>query len=191
MTARHLEVVVCGAGPASDVGKLISAALADGWTVAVTATKAALEFIDKTEIEQATGHLVRTDYQKPGTIGRTVRSVDALIVAPATYNTVNKLALGIADSYPSISIAELIGRNVPTVIVPFVNSALAERKPFRRSVAALRSEGIHVTMGSEYGWVPHAPGSGSDRQADFPWQAAFDLVRRLTDVGSGLPRDQA
>ena len=47
------------------------------------------------------------------------------------------------------TIAELIGRHVPTVIVPFVNTALATRLPFRRAVASLRDEGLHIMLGPD------------------------------------------
>lgn len=179
MTSRHLQIVVCGAGPASDVLKLVSIAQADGWTASVTATVAGLDFIDVEEIEQATGYSVRTGYRSTAPRGRVLQAVDALVVAPATFNTVNKLALGVADTYPLSSIAELIGRGVPTVIVPFVNSAFGKRAPFRRSVTALRDEGIRVLLGSEDGWTPHPPGAGADRRFDFPWQRAFEAVFNL------------
>jgi phosphopantothenoylcysteine synthetase/decarboxylase len=180
---RHLLVVVCGAGPAGNVGQLVSLAHTDLWTVQAAATPSALAFIDIDEVGKLTGFPVRSNFQPPTAQGRReIPDVDALIVAPATYNTVNKLAAGVADTYALTSIAELIGRRVPTVIVPFVNSALAGRAPFGRSVAALRGEGVRVLLGAEDGWMPHPPGTGSDRQLAFPWEAAFLAVRE--QVGS-------
>lgn len=188
MTSRHLQIVVCGAGPASDVGRLISAAQAEAWTTSVVATKAALGFFDARQIQDLTGFEVRFEYRSSGRQGRTVPQVDALIVAPATFNTVNKLALGIADTYALTVSAELVGRGVPTVVVPFVNSALAGRAPFARSVSALRDEGVYVTTGAQYGWAPHPPGTGLERQAAFPWQTALELATRLAEARSGSPR---
>ncbi|OLB80018.1 MAG: flavoprotein [Actinobacteria bacterium 13_2_20CM_2_71_6] len=182
MTERHLLIVVCGAGPASDVDQLIAVAHAESWTAHVVATPSALGFIDTAGIETLTGFTVRSDFQPPTTQGgRRLPAVDALIVAPATYNTVNKLAAGIADTYALTSIAELIGRGVPAVVVPFVNSALAGRAPFGRAVAALREEDVRVLFGAEDGWEPHPPGNGSDRQRLFPWGAAFAAARKLAD----------
>jgi flavoprotein len=59
---------------------------------------------------------------------------DAILVAPATYNTINKWAEGISDTYALGIPAEAIGLEVPIVVLPFVNTALAGRAPFRRSV---------------------------------------------------------
>lgn len=140
------------------------------------ATLAALDFIDSNQIERLAGAKVRTSYQVSGSAERVLPSIDALIIAPATFNTVNKLALGIADTYPLTSAAELIGRGVPTVIVPFANSALAARAPFRRSVAALRDEGVIVLLGPDDNWQPHPPGTGTAKRALFPWRRAFDAV---------------
>lgn len=63
---------------------------------------------------------------------RTLPTTDTVIVAPATYNTINKLALGISDNYALGSLAEAIGRRTPIVVVPFVNAALAARRPTSR-----------------------------------------------------------
>ncbi len=80
--ARMLAVIVCGAGPASEVGQLVQLAQNHGWTVQVIATPAALAFIDLPAIEAQTGGPVRSDYRKPGEARS--RPADAIIVAPAT-----------------------------------------------------------------------------------------------------------
>jgi len=53
--------------------------------------------------------------------------MDAILVAPATYNTINKWAQGISDTYALGVLAETTGMDVPTVVLPFVNAALASR----------------------------------------------------------------
>lgn len=178
MTGGHLQIVVCGAGPATDVGRLIEAAHAWSWTVAVTATASALPFLDLPAIEALAGDPVRSSYQTRVTGRRTMPPVDAVIIAPATYNTINKLALGVADTYPLTSAAELIGRGIPAVIVPSVNAALAARAPFQRALVDLRGEGIRVLSGPDDDWEPHPPGTGPDIQALFPWQKAFQLAKQ-------------
>lgn len=181
MTAGHLQIIVCGAGPTTDVHELIAAAHTRSWTAAVTATTSALPFLDTRRIEELSGNPVRTGYQTPATGRGTLPPVDALIIAPATYNTINKLALGVADTYPLTSAAELIGRGIPTVIVPFVNAALAARAPFARALVDLRDEGIRVLSGPDDNWEPHPLGTGPDTQASFPWQNAFLLAAQAAD----------
>ncbi|PWU56070.1 flavoprotein [Micromonospora sp. S4605] len=184
MTRRHLQIVVCAAGPAADVTQLITTATQQSWTTAVTATPSALEFIDIEAIERLTGHPVRSTYRSSPGARRSLPAADALIVAPATYNSVNKIALGIADNYAMTTVAELIGRQVPTVVVPFVNAALAVRAPFQRAVADLRDERVRIFLGTDDGWEPHQPGSGSSRRRAFPWAAALEAATPMT---SGVP----
>ncbi len=80
MSVGHLRIIVCGAGPAADVNRLIEAAQQRAWTAAVTATTDALPFADVPGIEELTGNPVRTSYQPP--VGRRVLPpVDAMIIA--------------------------------------------------------------------------------------------------------------
>jgi flavoprotein len=52
---------------------------------------------------------------------------DAIVVAPATYNTINKWAQGISGTYALGLLAEITGLGIPIVVISFVNSALADR----------------------------------------------------------------
>ena len=171
-TPRVLYLVVCGAGPAGEVGTLVTAAQADGWQVHLIATPAGLEFLDVAALESQTGQPVRFAYRDPDRPRRSAPPADAIIVAPATYNTINKLAYGVADNYALGLLAECIGLNVPVVILPFINTALARRAPLQAAVAALRDEGVRVLLGPG-GFEPHPPGDGGHRIATFPWIKAL------------------
>jgi phosphopantothenoylcysteine synthetase/decarboxylase len=176
---RVLSVIVCGAGPASAIGTLAKLALDRGWTVQVIATPAALEFFDQAAIETQTGNPVRSHYRTPGTPRSEL--ADAIIVAPATYNTINKWAQGISDTYALGVLAETTGLGVPIVVLPFVNSALAGRPPFRRSVDALRAEGVQVLIGPG-GVEPHSPHTGGGLIDTYPWHLALDEADRLVNA---------
>lgn len=188
MTHRHLLAVPCGAGPAADIGTLISIAQQAGWSASVTATPSAVPFLDISAIETITGAAPRTGFEPPADRGqtRTVRKADAIVIAPATYNSINKLAAGIADNYALTVVAELVGVGLPTVIVPFVNAALARRTPYQKALRALEAEGVHV-LGPGDQWEPHEPGTGSQRQQRFPWRQAFDRAATLADRARQSP----
>ncbi|WP_017556503.1 flavoprotein [Nocardiopsis baichengensis] len=163
---KTVYVVVCAAGPAGDVGKLIDMAHERGWDVQVIATPSALAFIDTDALEKQTGRSVRSEHRAPGS-PRSPKA-DAIIVAPATFNTINKLANGIADNYALDVVNEAIGLDIPVVILPFTNVAYTNRTPFQRSIDALRSEGVPILIGPE-GFEPHDPGSGAATRDTFPW----------------------
>ena len=98
---RVLTIVACGAGPAAAISTCVKLAQDRGWTVQVTATPAALDFFDAAAIADQAGSPVRSQYAKPGAPRSLIP--DAILVAPATYNTINKWAHGISDTYASAS----------------------------------------------------------------------------------------
>jgi phosphopantothenoylcysteine synthetase/decarboxylase len=175
MTGRTLCIVVCAAGPAAQVGRLVELARADGWTVRIVATPAAIRFIDAVALADQSGAAVRSEYRAPGESGPRSSEADAIVVAPATYNTINKLATGVNDNYALNVVAEAIGRGRRVVVLPFVNAALAARRPFRAAVDSLRSEGVRVMLGPGQ-WEPHQPGEGGVRVDGFPWQLGLAAV---------------
>jgi hypothetical protein len=172
---RVLYFVVCAAGPACEAGRLVTLAQGRGWDVHVVSTAAAREhLLDVDAIETLTGHPVRTTYKAPGGADR-LPSADAVVVAPATYNTINKWAAGICDTYPLTLLAELTGLGIPMAVLPFVNSALAANRVFGRSVGELRAAGIRVLYGPGE-FEPHPIRTGGSRLAGYPWHLALDAV---------------
>ena len=151
-------------------------ALDRNWTVQVIATPAALEFFDQAAIEKLSGNPVRSQYSKPGSPRSLIP--DAIIVAPATYNTINKWAQGTSDTYALGILAEMTGMDTTIVVLPFVNSALANRVAFNRSVETLRSEGVHILLGPGE-FEPHPPRAGGNQIETFPWNLALDEAERL------------
>ncbi len=145
----------------------------------VIATPSALPFIDVEAIESLIGMPVRTRYRTPDEPkADSAGTADAIIVAPATYNTINKVATGASDTYALGVLAEAIGRGVPVVMVPFVNTALAARLPFQRAVELLRTEGVAVHHGPGV-FEPHPTGAGGEALAKFPWKDAFEVAVRI------------
>lgn len=73
------------------------------------------------------------------------RPPDGLVlVAPCSFNTLNKLAQGIADSLALSLTAEAIGRGTPVVVAVSVNPPLFRHPRTRQSIDALRSWGVSV-----------------------------------------------
>jgi Flavoprotein len=177
--ARLMSLIVCGAGPAAAIGTMIGLAQERRWAVQVVATPSALEFFDQAVIEHQTGRPVRSQYSKPGSPRSELP--DIILVAPATYNTINKWAQGVSDTYALGILAEATGLGIPTVVLPFVNSALAARQPFRRSVESLRAEGARILLGAG-GVEPHPPRAGGNLVESYPWHLALDEADRLQGI---------
>jgi flavoprotein len=171
-----LYVIVCAAGVATDVGKLVTAAQARGWDPWIVPTPSAVDFIDIPALEELTGHPIRARYRQPGEGGK-LPPADAIIVAPATYNTINKWAAGISDTFALGLLAELTPAGIPIAVLPFVNASLAANRVFARSVAELRDASVTVLLG-EGAFVPHPAGQGGSRIEAFPWKVALDAIER-------------
>jgi hypothetical protein len=171
VSERVLYLVITGAGPAQHIDVMVELALADGWSVHCIASPAAVEhFLDLDALEELTGHPVRTGHRKPGQPG--LPQADAVIVAPGTYNTINKWAAGIADTYVLVCLAELTGMGVRLVLLPFVNNALANNRSFQRSIDELRASGVRVLFGPGE-FEPHPPRSGPSVMDGYPWKLAL------------------
>lgn len=171
MSLRQLYVVVCGAGPAPRVGVLVELAQGRGWEVSIIATPTGYGFLDRGDVAERTGRPARSRYGESPSLPR----AGGVVVAPATYNTVNKWAAGIADTFALGLLAELTGLGLPIAVLPFVNSALAANRVFGRSVAELRESGVRVLVGPGE-FEPHPPGTGGSRLDSFPWHLTLDAI---------------
>jgi hypothetical protein len=104
---------------------------------------------------------------------------DAVIVAPATFNTINKWAAGISDTLALGLLNEAIGLGLPVVAVPFPNVALAQHPAFRRSLADLRGYGVRLLFDPEAHPLP-TPNLGPASRDLFPWRALSEELCKLT-----------
>ncbi|MEC3979815.1 flavoprotein [Amycolatopsis sp. H20-H5] len=166
MSERVLYLLLTDAGPAKHIDVMINFALDDGWSVRCIASPAAVEhFLDLDNLERLTGQPVRTGHRRPGQPD--LPPADAAIVAPGTYNTINKWAAGIADTYVTVCLAGLTGMGVRMVLLPFVNQGLANNRPFLRSIDELSAMGVRVLLcpgESE----PHPPRQGPKIMDTYP-----------------------
>lgn len=177
MKDRVLYLVVCGAGAASRVTDLIAVAQERGWSVYCLATPAAVEyFLDIPHLEKMTGHRVRVTHRAPG--DQPLPRADGVVVAPATYNTINKWAVGIADTYVLSQLAELTGLGVNIVVLPFVNQALAANQVFLRNIRELRRAGVRVLFGPGE-FEPHPPRTGGKVLDTYPWASALTALENM------------
>lgn len=175
MSTRVLYAIVCGSPVARNVGRLVSLAQTDGWEVCVIATPDGRKFIDVGSLAEQTGHPVRSVYKNPGDPD-VLPGADAMVVAPATVNTINKWAAGITDTLPLGLLVEGQGMGVPIVAVPYTNAAMATHPAFRESVGRLRGWGVSVLFGEDVVAL-HAPGTLEEHIDSFPWHLALDALR--------------
>ncbi|WP_035806995.1 flavoprotein [Kitasatospora mediocidica] len=174
-TDRVLYLLGSAAPPVLALPPVIKQAQAAGWDVCLGLSPTAADWLadDLGALESLTGHPVRHRHRRPGQVDPWPPAAVAL-VAPATFNTINSWALGLTSSFIVGFAAEAIGKRIPLVTMPCVNSALASHPQFGRSVDVLRDAGVRVLLG-DGGFIPNAPGQG--QPGAFPWERALAVVR--------------
>jgi phosphopantothenoylcysteine synthetase/decarboxylase len=178
MTAESspvLYVVACGARPAMQLPDFVGFAQRRGWDVCMIATPDGTKFLDAGPLAEQTGHPVRSQYKHPDEPDE-LPPADAFVVAPATFNTVNKWAQGISDTLALGLLNEAVGLGLPMLAAPWPNAALARHPVFERSVAILGEWGVRVVL--DPAGLPD-PREASEAAAVFPWDEVRGELARL------------
>lgn len=158
-----LYIVACGGRPAGQLPAFVGFAQEQGWDVCVIATPDGTKFLDADLLAEQTRHPVRCQYKHPDEPD-VLPPAHAFVVAPATFNTINKWAQGISDTLALGLLNEAVGLGLPMAAVPWPNVALARHPVFVRSVATLREWGVTVILDPG-----RLPGTGEDPPV-FPWE---------------------
>ncbi|MCP2260375.1 Flavoprotein [Streptoalloteichus tenebrarius] len=144
-----LRVVATAAGGVETLRTgLVEPALAANWRVTVTLTPTAARWLthagEVDRLASATGLPVRWDSRLP-TEPRPHPDADLAVLAPASANSVAKLALGIADNQALTQLCEALGDpRVPVVVWPRTNAFHAAHPAWNGHLATLRSAGAHL-----------------------------------------------
>ncbi|MGW0559948.1 flavoprotein [Streptomyces sp. NPDC003016] len=182
-TRGVLGVVGTGAGGVESLRTgLVGPAVQRGWRVAVTLTPTAGEWLrsigEAEELEKLTGLPVRDTPRLPGET-RPHPPVDCFVVAPASANTVAKLAAGIADNQALTQVGEAIGiLDLPVIVFPRVNAAHARHPAWRRHIETLREADVRLVYGPDV-WPLYEPREGAPGRG-LPWDAVLAAVDSLT-----------
>ncbi|GAA4105223.1 MULTISPECIES: flavoprotein [Streptomyces] len=179
-TQRTLYLFCSAAPPAFDVAHVIEQAQAEGWDVCLGLTPTAASWLEESlsGLATLTGHPVRSQYKRPGEPD-VWPPANVILVAPATFNTINAWALGLTSNFVVGVVAEGIGKRIPTVTMPCVNAAYVRHPQFEQSVAVLRGAGVTVLYG-EGGFVPNQP--GERRPEGYPWRIALDAAESIVSA---------
>ncbi len=149
----------------------------------MVATPDGTKFLDEGNLAGLTGHPVRNRYKRPDEPD-ILPARDAVIMVPATFNTINKWVQGISDTLALGLLNEAVGQRLPIAAVPWPNTALATHPVFLRSVATLREWGVRVIL--DLGRLPQpsstppgsAPAPGPE-PVPFPWAEVRAILPAL------------
>jgi phosphopantothenoylcysteine decarboxylase/phosphopantothenate--cysteine ligase len=147
-----IYVIISGAGTARRTPALIEHLLQDFERVIAVPTENAGRVVSRRELALIEGIEVVDSYFDAAILPA---APDGLVlVAPCTFNSLNKLACGIADTLALSIAAEAIGRGTPVVVAVSVNPPLLRHPRTRMSIETLRSWGVSVVdPDTSNGWA--------------------------------------
>lgn len=125
----------------------ISRLVQAGVEVRTVATPAALQFVGKATLEGLTGQAVASDMWEEGRAMEHInlaRWADLALVAPATANTINRLANGLADDLVGSLFLAWELQKKPWWIAPAMNVAMFEHPLTQASLTKLGGLGVRV-----------------------------------------------
>lgn len=143
---RKILLKMSGSISAYKACEVISMWVQAGHQVQVVMTKDALQFVGTATIEGLTGKSVRTDLYEQGKMMEHIhlaKWADIVVVYPATANTINRLANGLADDLlGALFLAHDFAK--PYLLAPAMNSRMLSHPSVEESLARLRGWGVRV-----------------------------------------------
>jgi phosphopantothenoylcysteine decarboxylase/phosphopantothenate--cysteine ligase, prokaryotic len=143
---KHILLAITGGIAAYKSCELVRLLKKQGHEVTVALSQAASEFVSAQTFQALSGRPVLTEQGGKGNgmahINAT-RAADIMLIAPATANTIAKIAHGIADNL----ITEMAAaRNCPLVVAPAMNVQMWQNPANLRNIQTLQDDEIHILM---------------------------------------------
>ncbi|MDD2183612.1 bifunctional phosphopantothenoylcysteine decarboxylase/phosphopantothenate--cysteine ligase CoaBC [Kingella sp. SNUBH-2017] len=178
---KHILLGISGSVAAYKACELVRLLSKQGHQVQVVMTASAARFVGVQTLQALSGRPVLTDAALQEGDGmahiRAVRAADLMLVAPASANTIAKIANGLADNLLTEMAA---ARSCPLVLAPAMNVEMWNNPANRRNIARLQEFGVQL-MGPAEG--EQACGeTGEGRMLE-----AAEIAEWLPDLWSAKP----
>lgn len=142
-TFEHVYLVLSGTTPAARGPEILRGLIGLGFEhVIALPTPNAARTISPRELADIAGAQVVQSYFDLAIRPRPPRGV--VLFAPCSFNSLNKLAHGIADSLALSVVAEAIGRETPVIVAPSLNAPLLAHPQAQASLRTLPQWGVTI-----------------------------------------------
>lgn len=146
MSKYKILFKITGSIAAYKAAYLISKLVQNNFEVQTVVSDSALHFIGKATLEGLTGKEVLSDMYENGKMMNHINLVkwaDLVLLCPASANTINKLANGIADNLiTTLFLAH--DWNKPYLIAPAMNSNMYHHPITKKSIGILENHGVKI-----------------------------------------------
>lgn len=148
---KSILLIIGGGIAAYKSLELIRRAKEHGIQTRTILTKAGTQFVTPLSVAALSGHKAYTDMfdlvdeTEMGHIQLT-RTVDLVVVAPATADLIAKAANGLASDFATTA---LLATDKPVLMAPAMNVRMWEHKATQRNLAQLKADGVHFVGPNE------------------------------------------
>jgi phosphopantothenoylcysteine decarboxylase/phosphopantothenate--cysteine ligase len=142
MSLECAYLIVTGTTTAPRAMELVPALLGLVRQVITIATPNAAQVIAPRDLSVIQGNRLVESYFDAAILPRPPDGL--VLVAPCSFNSLNKLAAGIADNLALSVTAEAIGRGTPVLVAPSLNAPLLRHPRAVSSLATLREWGVSI-----------------------------------------------
>ncbi|NYF10757.1 phosphopantothenoylcysteine decarboxylase/phosphopantothenate--cysteine ligase [Leifsonia sp. AK011] len=173
----NVVVGITGGIAAYKAVSVVRALVLAGHDVHVVATENALRFVGRPTLEAISRNTVHSDLYEGVAEVRHVaigQAADLIVVAPATANTIAKLASGLADDLLGNTI---LASTAPVVIAPAMHTEMWQNPATVANIATLRGRGITVVGPASGQLTGRDSGPGRMSEPDDIVAAALSITR--------------
>ncbi|WP_228717997.1 flavoprotein [Kitasatospora acidiphila] len=160
-----MYLIGCGSRPTTDLPRFAGQLRSAGWDPFIVPTPVGRRFLNASQAEEKSGNTVYWDFDPDAPNELTQCKARAAVIAPATFNTINKLAAGIADTLALALVHDVLGDGLPVIAVPWTQASLARHPAYKNATARLRGWGVRL--------LP------ADQSELFPWAAVGTQLEQV------------
>lgn len=144
LKGRKIVHCITGSAAVSKCPELARELMRLGAEVRVCMTQSAKELIGPRLMHWATGNPVVTELTGKIEHVELAGWCDLVLVAPATANTISKVACAIDDTPVTSVVSVALGMKKPVLMVPAMHASMYEHKLLQENLSRLRSAGVHI-----------------------------------------------
>ncbi|MBL21670.1 MAG: phosphopantothenoylcysteine decarboxylase [Phycisphaerae bacterium] len=151
---RHVGIGVTGGIAAYKVCQVVSQLTQGGALVDVLMTPSAQKFVGEATFQALSGRPVLCDpWEGPDPSDpqhiRVARRLELLLIAPASMNTIGRLAHGITEDVITLTAAGIPPQTIPRILAPSMNAAMWSQASTQRNLKLLQDDGWLVVPPDE------------------------------------------
>lgn len=174
LAGRRIVVGVSGSIAAVEVPRIVRELIRHGADVRAVMSPEAQRIVSPEALEFATGHPavvhLTGNVEHVTLLGPGEGRADLYLIAPATANTISKVAYGIDDTPVTACASVALGGGVPMLVAPAMHAHMGLNPAVRENLEKLRSWGVGVVTG---------PSVEGEEKVAGPEEVAAEVLHRL------------